>query len=368
MDPAANLFRNLPARIMARLREVLSDHIGRMTLIVAVGNTLIAAIIWALSSRPGHHIYFPSLWLVAQCQGMCVYLVCIVLRLCFGRRLARWLLIVVGVLTGLPLGMLVAQSMGFYKAFDGVFGNPGALLRYAVLSAVFGLSFSYYFRSRWQLTELQRQQQAAALHAETVQKTALLSELRLLQAQIEPHFLFNTLANLHSLIGRDDALAKTLLERLNDYLRASLSHSRAQQATLGDEFDMLTAYLAIQQLRMGGRLQTVIELPADLRDEAFPPMLLQPLVENAIIHGIEPKLGAGEVRVHVERDLQFLRVSVVDDGVGFASAAASKGVGLANVRERLNALFGSAAQIEIKDNAPSGVRVELCLPHDKSAP
>jgi LytS/YehU family sensor histidine kinase len=132
---------------------------------------------------------------------------------------------------------------------------------------------------------------------------------------------------------------------------------------------MLEAYLAIQAQRMGGRLQTAIRVDDSLRRLSFPPMLLQPLVENAIVHGIEPKLGSGFVGVEAMRDDNGLRVIVSDDGVGFDQVAgAGQGVGLANVRERLIALYGAAALLDIKDNAPQGVRVELWLPMDTSAP
>ncbi|HEX5126627.1 MAG TPA: histidine kinase, partial [Rhodocyclaceae bacterium] len=274
----------------------------------------------------------------------------------------------VGLVIGYPIGILLADLLGFGHAAHEIMSNWHALVRYVAAAAIFTLAFMYFFHSRVRIVELEQARQEADLRETTAQKTALLAELRLLQAQIEPHFLFNTLANLHSLIGHDDVLAKQLLEQLNDYLRASLAHSRAHHATLGDECDMLDAYLAIQRQRMGGRLNTMMNIDPALRGEAFPPMLLQPLVENAIIHGVEPKVGNGEVRIRATRDNGMLHIVVEDDGVGFNTAQAGQGMGLANVRERLAALFGDKARLELKENVPTGVRVELWLPNEQSAP
>jgi sensor histidine kinase YesM len=356
----------MSARLDLLARRAVSGPVLRplqVLLIVIAGNTLVALLVWAMNE---YSLW--ATWIISQCQGLSVYVIYSVLFRRLKLRIGRAPCILLSSCLGLPAGLYLAQFIGFHGVADQLFGNSHSLLRYAVIGGVFTLGFTYYFSNRLHIARLEQARQEAALREAQGQKAALRAELRLLQAQIEPHFLFNTLANLHSLIGRDDALARTLLERLNDYLRASLSHSRAEHATLGDEFAMLSAYLAIQQLRMGGRLQTHVELAADLRGEAFPPMLLQPLVENAIIHGIEPKLGAGRVSVTVAGDAQQLRIVVEDDGLGFGVSAGGSGLGLANVRERLAALFGSAATLEIRDNVPTGVRVELCLPREKFEP
>ncbi|GAB4056845.1 sensor histidine kinase [Uliginosibacterium sediminicola] len=344
----------------ARNAKALSLPPLNVLLMVVAGNTLVALLVWAMNE---YSLW--STWIISQCQGLSVYAIYALLFRRLKWRIGRAPSIILSSCLGLPAGLYLAQFIGFQGVADHLFSNSHSLLRYVLIGAVFTLGFTYYFSNRLRIARLEQARQEAALREAQGQKAALRAELRLLQAQIEPHFLFNTLANLHSLIGRDDALAKTLLERLNDYLRASLSHSRAEQATLGDEFAMLSAYLAIQQLRMGGRLQTQVELAEALREAAFPPMLLQPLVENAIIHGIEPKLGAGRVSVMAAGDAQQLRIVVEDDGVGFGASTGGSGLGLTNVRERLSALFGSAATLEIRDHAPTGVRVELCLPREK---
>ena len=194
------------------------------------------------------------------------------------------------------------------------------------------------------------------------EKRELEAHLKLLQAQIEPHFLFNTLANVSSLIDSDPALAKQLLERLNDWLRVALARARSSSATLGDELGMLENYLEIMQVRFGERLRWRFEVSEDARALAFPPMLLQPLLENALRHGIEPKLGGGEIILRAVSDGACLCVEVVDDGMGLAENAASGGAGLANIRARLAALFGDAGSLALSGNADGGVTATLILP------
>ena len=194
------------------------------------------------------------------------------------------------------------------------------------------------------------------------ERRAVEAHLKLLQAQIEPHFLFNTLANVGSLIDSDPALAKQLLERLNDWLRVALARARSEHATLGDELEMLENYLRIMQIRFGERLRWRIEVPDEARRAPFPPMLLQPLVENAVRHGIEPKLGGGEITIRAQRDDTGWRIEVSDSGLGLAEDAVTKGTGLANVRARLASLFGEAGCLTLNGNAEGGTTATLALP------
>lgn len=187
------------------------------------------------------------------------------------------------------------------------------------------------------------------------------AQLRMLQAQIEPHFLFNTLANVGSLIDSDPAQAKRLLERLNDWLRIALQRTRSERSTLGDELDMLDNYLQILRIRFGERLRWAVEVDAGCRSAPFPPMLLQPLVENAVRHGIEPKVGGGCIDIRAAQDGASLRIEVRDDGAGL-SAEGGNGTGLANVRARLAALYGMQGRLEMRANAGGGVTAILELP------
>lgn len=193
------------------------------------------------------------------------------------------------------------------------------------------------------------------------EKREIEAHLKLLQAQIEPHFLFNTLANVGSLIDSDPRLAKQLLERLNDWLRVALARARSERTTLGDELDMLENYLEILKIRFGERLRWHIEVPEEARRSAFPPMLLQPLVENALRHGIEPKLGGGVIGIRTSMENEMLRIEVSDNGLG-VSYLDSSGTGLLNIRARLAALFGEAGTLTLQANAEGGATATLVLP------
>ena len=217
------------------------------------------------------------------------------------------------------------------------------------ITAVAGLIGTYFFWTRERTSEIERHSVEA--------------KLKLLQAQIEPHFLFNTLANLDALIQTDPQRARVMLAHLNGYLRATLAASRKERSTLEEEFALLRGYLDVQAIRMGGRLKHTLELPATLAQAMIPPMLLQPLVENAIRHGVEPKMDGGEVSVRAGAEGGHLLVTVSDTGLGWAAAARSgTGVGLANVRERLAAAYGAAASLQVADAPGGGVSVALRLP------
>lgn len=195
------------------------------------------------------------------------------------------------------------------------------------------------------------------------------ARLRALQAQIEPHFLYNTLANVVSLIGPRPAQAQHMLERFIDYLRASLAASRSEEVTLGSETRLIAAYLDVLAVRMGERLRYRIDLPDELRQFRIAPMLLQPVVENAIAHGLEPKVEGGEIVVSARVEGEYVAVRISDTGVGLNEAAPRKpggGVGLSNLRERLRSLYGAGAKVELLENQPCGMTVRLMLPLNES--
>ncbi|MDH4275005.1 MAG: histidine kinase, partial [Gammaproteobacteria bacterium] len=188
-----------------------------------------------------------------------------------------------------------------------------------------------------------------------------IAESKLIQAQIEPHFLFNTLANISSLIDVNVARAKDMLGKLDNYLRTILTRTRAGDTTLAQEISLLEAYLAIMQIRMGERLIFRIEIPDALRACKLPPLLLQPLVENALRHGLEPKPGGGEIIIDGKRVQDNLVLEVRDNGVGLAQHWRA-GTGLSNVRERVRRLYGAKGKLEIMQNSTSGALFRLVLP------
>ncbi len=175
--------------------------------------------------------------------------------------------------------------------------------------------------------------------------------------------LFNTLANLHALIETQPARAQDMLAHLIDYLRATLGASRGGAFTLADEVKLVRDYLALMQIRMGARLQVDIHLPEDLQHHAWPPMLLQPLVENAIRHGLDPLPEGGQLKVHVGVQGPQLRVDVQDTGVGLPTdPPGAHSFGLANVRDRLRSTFGEAASLNLAPASPRGTLVTLQIP------
>jgi sensor histidine kinase YesM len=222
-----------------------------------------------------------------------------------------------------------------------------------------------FFTNREKMMRLQAAAEADRARAATVERQAMQAQLQLLQAQIEPHMLFNTLANLQGLIGFDPERAQLLLDHLIQYLRATLGSSRARSTTLGQEFALMQAYLGLMSIRMGARLSFSLALPTSLETVAMPPMLLQPLVENAIRHGIEPKIDGGHIAVSAERDGDSLVLTVADTGLGLDHPDQDRNgthVGLANIRERLAVLYGDAATLALTNARPPGAIARMTLP------
>lgn len=212
--------------------------------------------------------------------------------------------------------------------------------------------------ARAEATIAREQARVAAAEKETTT-----AQLKLLEAQVEPHFLYNTLANVVSLVDGEPALAKRMIERLIALLRATAA-AATSAATLGGQVELLRAYLEILELRMGARLQWRIDVPADLERLKVPPMLLQPVVENAIKHGLEPNVDGGALMVAVWQEDRRLHLEVADTGRGIrvTTPRDAPGLGLANLRARLAAQYGTAAKVEVSDNVPHGTRVAITLP------
>ncbi|MEN7529185.1 MULTISPECIES: sensor histidine kinase [unclassified Cupriavidus] len=248
----------------------------------------------------------------------------------------------------------------------------GDMLRMCLIVGMLAsASMIYFYWSREKLAYLERQAALDALQREEAEKQLVRAQLMALQAQIEPHFLFNSLANLDGLIATDPRAARQLLQRLIGFLRMSLSHTRAEHCTLAQEFELLRSYLDIQGMRFGARLDYRIDLPPALADAEIPPMLIQPLVENAVTHGIEPCMRGGNIVLSArEAGEGNLEVVISDTGVGFTHSQGSKGgsgLGLTHVRERLARIFGAAATMQMEENTPRGVVVRLTLPLTRSA-
>ena len=199
---------------------------------------------------------------------------------------------------------------------------------------------------------------------ESLKRQLAEAQLKTMQAQVEPHFLFNTLASVDYLIETAPSTASKMQKSLIQYLRAALPQMREGSTTLGKEVQLCRSYLEILKFRMEDRLQYSLIVPQGLSSAQFPPMMLQSLVENSIKHGLEPNPEGGSLTISADISNGRLRVTVADSGLGFAAAGVSgSGVGLANVRERLAALYGGAAKLSIEANSPSGTIVTIEVPY-----
>ncbi|MEP7155958.1 MAG: histidine kinase [Betaproteobacteria bacterium] len=213
------------------------------------------------------------------------------------------------------------------------------------------------------IAEKRRGEQASAKQTVT-EKELTVAKLSLLHAQVEPHFLYNTLASAQLLTRSDPARADEMLGNLILYLRNSLPRTDDSASTLGEELERARAYLEILKIRMGSRLNLQIEVPDTLKSAAFPTMMLQTLVENAIKHGLEPKSGGGTVWILARKVDETVAVTVADDGRGFSAEGGGTGIGLKNVRERLKLAYGNAASFAIVANFPNGVAATITVPLD----
>jgi len=294
----------------------------------------------------------------SECIGLCIcgLVYTVFARTSRGSALRLGLIpvaILIGGTIGQVLGKVITRTSG------------SILSSHFIQSELIGLFFgglgaaALFMRERY--WDLESELQAREMQRLKAEKRSIEAQLQMLQAQIEPHFLFNTLANLAGLIEADPKLAARLLEGLNRYLRASLKRTRADGGTLGDEMDLLNAYLEVSKIRLGSRLDYRFLVPLELRTSPFPPMLLQPLVENAIQHGIEPQIAGGRIDIAAARRGDAMELTVHDTGAGFGEDP-GQGIGLDNVRARVAALFGNSGSLEISEHAEGGVLVILRIP------
>jgi len=321
------------------------------TLSAILFNTAIAGLLTLV----GFEKQFWINWVFSQCIGLSIYAInaTVICRIAGPRR---WLTLALSFPASIVFGVTLAASI----TGVGDWSDPRAWVS-AVIGLFFGGIGGLTFLLSERIDKLDAEVRARRLAEVESEKRQIEAHLKLLQAQIEPHFLFNTLANVGSLIDTDPPAARHLLDRLNDWLRVALARARSDRASLGDELAMLENYLGILAVRFGDRLRWSIDVAADARARPFPPMLLQPLVENAVRHGIEPKLAGGEIRVRADATPAGLRIAVEDTGLGLGDQL-NDGAGLANVRARLAALYGAAGRFDIVGNDAGGVTATLEIP------
>lgn len=281
------------------------------------------------------------------------------------RRLARWVWQLMLVVPMAPLGALVAYwlTTGTWTFWH----DPQRLTGYSHL-AMMGLLFAPWIAVAAQIRQrdasIERQAVAFQLERLALERQAIDARLRLLQAQVQPHFLFNTLANVRALVNAGSPRASEVLDSLIAYLRAAVPRLNEPATTLAHEVELVRAYLALMHLRMPDRLRYSVQLDADAEPLRCPAMAVLTLVENAIRHGVDPSEEGGHIHVHAGRRGARCVVTVMDTGVGLGDTSDGLGTGLATLRERLRLIFGEDASLRLTSVVPQGACAEIDMPAD----
>jgi len=265
--------------------------------------------------------------------------------------------IIIGTAVGWLIGSAIIGRIHWISLFE------KGLFNVMILGIIFGTVIVYFFFSRYSISEKETLIQEERIKRLTSEKKTIETELRLLQAQIEPHFLFNTLSNILSLIDTDLETGKSMLVNLMQYLRTTLSKTRQDTSTIGREMELISAYLNIFKIRMGQRLRFKMDIPEKITNLAFPPMLIQPLVENAIKHGLEPEIEGGGILIRGEIAGDRIRIEITDTGHGFYENS-DPGMGIENIRQRLQSLFGGRGRLILEENRPSGLKAIIEVPYE----
>lgn len=337
----------------------------------SVGITIGLAITVAVSLNPIFITPFATLLGRTLFVGMVLLLVFAAARLVPPRSLPGWLppwLVPVGaVALAAPLftaAVYLVSTGGNIDAFISAKGRVQGFLWIAGSALVLGLITAGAALMRERLAAAERRALALELDRSRLEKQAAIAQLALLQAQIEPHFLFNTLANVQALVEGGSPRAGDVLKSLVAYLRAAMPRLHDQAPTLGDELTLVRAYLELMRMRMPDRLSFTIAADPALNGLGFPSMALLTLVENAVRHGIDPSEDGGHIHVGAAHDAAGHRVWVADTGVGMADTA-QPGTGIGNLRGRIAAFFGPGARLELRqpsDQPPHGLWAEIHWP------
>jgi sensor histidine kinase YesM len=278
--------------------------------------------------------------------------------------LPRWAVQVAAVVLAAMVSPLLVQLLTFGGDFIAFIGSRPHVRGYILVSigaGVLGVLFALGGLYRERDAQIEAQSLQFALDKETLERQAADARLHLLTAQIQPHFLLNTLANVQALVESGSPRAAPVFRSLIEYLRAAVPHLQQDNATLADEVKLVRAYLDLMHMRMPDRLSYDTKVEPGLLSMRFPPMALLTLVENAVRHGIDPSLDGGRIEVGARRiDPQTVQLWVADTGVGL-SAGGVAGTGLANLNERLRVFFNDTAGVQLSEQRPSGLRAEMQL-------
>ena len=354
----------MTSAVPSRIREIF----GRLWAWSRVRYTLAASILWGLMLAIGWESSTAGLLARTIVIGL-------VLMLVFGfferwpanppRWLARWVLQVAGVAFSVPFIVMAIYVVSTAPDQPPFYQDESRMTGYSVLTGT-GILLAPWVAMSALLRARDEAVRSQAVAFERVRgelaRQALDARLRLLQAQVQPHFLFNTLANVRELVDSGSPQASAVLGSLIAYLRAAVPRLNEPATTLGQELELVRAYLELMHMRMPDRLQ--FEIHADRAAHALrcPPMTLLTLVENAVRHGIDPGEDGGRIEVRVRVQDGRCRAQVIDTGVGLRGPSESLGTGLSTLRERLELTFGGDAYLRLVTQEPRGVRAEVDFP------
>lgn len=305
----------------------------------------------------------------ALCVGFSIMLLVTIAGNLRVRRLPREALQMIAVILGSVIGTIIT-SMVKGRNPIGMLEHDGALWRVLITMSLgigFGSVILLVFMYREQKARAAAEANLAEAERQLIEKQMVVAQLKTMQAQVEPHFLFNTLATVQHLVEVDPPRASLMLGSLIAYLRAALPQMREAGTTVAREFALARAYLEVLQVRMGNRLLFRLDLPPTLADRSMPPMMLISLVENAIKHGLEPVEAGGQIDISARETGSELHIEVIDTGAAL-DPAAKGGTGLSNIRERLQALYGNQARLAIEEQRPQGVVARIELPVSPEGP
>jgi sensor histidine kinase YesM len=281
------------------------------------------------------------------------------------RRASSYLL---AVLLGTLLATLVQSALPFVVSWESArFDFLGDMvnvqpIRFSLQTLIYGSMACFIYVNHRTAGEAAARMHAAELARARSRRRTFESRLQAMQARVEPQFLFNTLAQVGELYEREPAQAGQMLDDLISYLRAALPHLRESSSTLGRELDLARSYLDIMRVRLGDRLSFDIDVPDDVKSARMPPMILLPLIDHALVYGLQPGNEKGSIRIETSAALGRLHVSIRDSGAGFVPEG--KGANLASIGERLAALYGDNARFELARMRDRGTRATLEIPYE----
>jgi sensor histidine kinase YesM len=342
----------------------LKNHLKRKNVVANYFLTILicTAIALVMTLTNPNNTFFVS-FIMSQSLGLTISTTVMLMLRIFKPR--QWLTLIIVIFASVSCSAIIGLNISLLilKEIFSININlpPKHFLKIILTAMIFTAAISYSFIAKAKLRHRNELIEQERIKRIAVEKESLLANLRMLQAQIEPHFLFNTLSNVVSLIDTKPDKGKSMLLDLTKYLRTLLSRTLPEKTTLDQEIEMVKAYLNIQKIRMDERLNFKIDVPNNMLQYSFPPMLLQPLVENAITHGLEPRVEGGKILITAAEENGFMKIEVADTGMGFSNFN-KPGVGIANVRERMALLFGEKGRLKIEENKPQGVRATIEVP------